>query len=333
MSTGIPAFSPTSSPSLDEALTRFRQDLFIPWGLPTRQRKSMFQRRHARRLQEEPITIKISETEDYTLRPMDITHLPGRRDVHRVFKMMASAKDFKNLVPFVSGLRMANIRITPGQWESLIRETHNAGRISLILECARQPGRTGLLLRNVQLVRTLYFRFHLMALQAEFKGPEVIKALNLAKQAVDIMDADLPDHAYDSPANNPKNNVGVIGALLELSSVRAINDFGGVDNGKEVVGYARKLIANLPEGYFKDIPTAESSHQDAAGWMEEASMVCGGLQKSLLVQDVAADKKLQNALTARHAEVKEALKTAVEDPALKGIRTRTWDFAPPIYKA
>lgn len=296
----------------------------------------MFQRRFAKRLEEEPITIKLSETETYTLRPMNIKSLPGRKEARRVFHLMSEAKDFKNLVPFVTGLRMANIHITPGRWEALIRNTRLAGKLSLILECARQPVRTGFYLRNVSVVKYLYFNLHLEALQADYKGPEVTKALNMAKQAVDLMDADMPDHAYDSPANNPKNNLGVIGVLLELSSARAVNDFGGVDNEKEVVGYAQKLIANLPKDYFKDTRTAEFGRRSPVGWILDAIMVCGGLQRSLLVQDVAADKRLQNELTSRLADVKEAMKAALEDPSLSHIRSKypsTWEFARPMLDA
>lgn len=295
---------------------------------------SMFKRRYTRRLEEEPITIKLSETETYTLRPMSITALPGRASAAKVFKMMSETKDFKNLIPFVQGLKMANMRVSPGRWEALMRHTRQNGQLSLILECARQPGRTGLLLRHVPLVQGFFFQLHRMAQEADFKGPEVTKALNMGKQAVDIMDADLPDHAYVSPAQNPKNNLGVIATLLDLSSARAINDFGGVDNEKDVVGYAQKLVANLPKDHFSaKAPTVEFDRQSAAKWMQEAYMVCSGLQMSLSVQDVAADKRLQNALTSRLAEVKEAIKTAVEDPKLLRFRTHTWRLARDLLNA
>lgn len=294
----------------------------------------MFKRRHARRLEEEPITIKLSETETYTLRPMSIRALPGRGTATKVFTMMSEAKDFKNLIPFMQGLKMANIRVSPGRWEALMRHTRPHGQLSLILECARQPGRTGLLLRHVPLVQAFFFQLHRMAQQVEFKGPEVTKALNMGKQAVDIMDADLPDHAYDSPAQNPKNNLGVIATLLELSSARAISDFGGIDNEKDVVGYAQKLVANLPKGHFNDNAlTDKSDRQSAAKWMQEAIMVCSGLQMSLSVQDVAADKRLQNALTSRLAEVKEAMKTALEDPSLERFHTLAWRLAQDLLNA
>lgn len=327
MSTGIPTFAATSSRELDEALNQFRQDVFIPWGLSKPQRMSMFQARHVRRLQEEPVTVKISESETYTLRPMRLNMLPGRKFAHKVFGMMKETADFKNLVPFTSGLKMANIRVTPGRWEALIRHTAAAGKLPIILECARQAGRTGLLLRNKMLVRRFYFELHRMALNADFEKLKVNKALQMGKEAVEIMDADLPDHAYDSPAQNPKCDPGVIAILLELSSARALNDFDGVDQTEEVVGYAQKLVANLPEGHFKDTPTPESDRQSAAAWMKEAIMVYSGLERSLSVQDVARDKKLQNALTSRLAEVKEALEAVLGDRSLKRFHTNTWRMA------
>lgn len=326
--TGISIFSPTASPELDQALDRFRQELFIPHSLPKRQRQSMFKQKHAHRLEEEPITVNISETEQYTLRPKRVFELPSKKDASEVLNLMYATKDFRNLVPFMSGLWMAKFKMPEATWEGLIRKTRDVGKLSLILECARQADHTGLRLRNLEIVQRLFFEFHRIAQEADFVGPQTTKALSMAKQAADIMDADLPDHAYRNQASNPKNQPLVLATLLELSAAHAVNEAGGRDVDKQVMGYLRKLIASLPSGRFqRNSPTEKFKRHEAAAWVREAITVYNGLQLSLPVHGVAADKRLHTEITTRIAEVKEALAKVLLDPSLQSLGTAPWALA------
>ncbi|KAJ5919679.1 hypothetical protein N7454_009514 [Penicillium verhagenii] len=297
----IPTFTTTASTELNQALEHWRQDLFIPFGLPKRQRMSMFKEKHARRLEDEPITVKISETEEYTLRPLKLSSLPKSKEAINVFRLMEAANDYKNLVPFLSGLWNAQMSISPARWQYLIRKTGSAGRLSLILECARQEKHTGLSLQNNDNTERLFFEFHRMAHEAGFKGEKVNKALKMAKQAVDIMDTYAP-----SPATNPKYQPYVIGTLLELSAARALAEAGGKDNG-DVLNYARKLIASWHLGDFSTIPKDQFDAELVNQRFIESIAVCKGLQLCLSIHGLAVDKALHTAVTARLSEVKKAI--------------------------
>lgn len=304
----IPTFTPTASAELNQALEHWRQDLFIPFGLPKRQRMSMFKEKHARRLEDEPITVKISETEEYTLRPLKLSSLPKSKEAIDVFRLMEAANDYKNLVPFLSGLWNSQMAISPARWQYLIRKTGSAGRLSLILECARQEKHTGLSLQNNDNTERLFFEFHRMAHDASFKGEKVTKALKMAKQAVDIMDTYAP-----SPATNPKYQPYVIGTLLELSAARALAEAGGKDKGYEVLNYARKLVACWHLGDFTPIPKNQFDVELVNEWFIKSVAVCNGLQLSLSIHGLAVDKALHSAVTARLSEVKKAITAQLKE--------------------
>lgn len=286
----------------------------------------MYKEKHAQRLRDEPITISISETEEYTLQPKKYLDAPKKSEAIEVIKMMQAAEDYKNFIPFVSGLRGAQYSVTDDRWEQIIRKAGDAGKLHLIIECARQSEITGLRLRNLELVETLFYTLHLSAHKADFKGPEVGKTLNMAKQAVDIMDADLPDHSYSDPSLNPKSQPVVIATLLELSAARAVNDFAGKDQNKEVLSYAQKLLACAPKGHYQKGPS-NNGRKNVNNWIREASTVYNGLRMSLSIHGLAADKALHREVSSRLDEVKKSLKKVVEDPTHKDTDSVHWKEA------
>lgn len=323
----VPTFHPSSSPDLNEALTRFRELVFMPSVLSTKQRLSMFKEKSASRLEIDPIVVNISESEEFTLRPMKQSNLPSKRDAGEVLKMMVATKEYKNLVPFTSGLWKANYRLSPDRWEYLIRHTRAAGKLKYIVQCAKQGEHTGLQLRNVLLVQRLFFELHCMAQESKFDKQQVKQALNMAKEILDIMDAELPDDG--SVEQNAKKQPGVIGTMLELSSAHAIEEPGD-ENLKEVLLFARRLMAALLEkkGPFgESAPTAKTNRQLADRWVQEAVTVYGGLKRCLLVEGFATDKELHELVKLRRDEVKASLQEVLQNRSLRSLETGTWTHA------
>lgn len=206
----------------------------------------MFKEKHARRLEDEPITVKIGENEEYTLRPLKEASLPKSKEIIDVLRLMETANDYQNLVPFMSGLWNSQMTVSAARWQYLVRKTADAGKLSLIVECARQAHRTGLSLENHDFTERLFLEIHRMAQEAEYKGPQLAKALKVAQNAAEIMDT----YASD-PATNPKYQPYVIGTLLELSAARALDEFGGKDQTNEVANYGKKLYACWSLGKFQ----------------------------------------------------------------------------------
>ncbi|CDM35896.1 hypothetical protein DTO013E5_5408 [Penicillium roqueforti] len=243
----IPTFTSTSSPELDEALERFRNELFIPLALPKRQRKSVFREKYAKQLENEPITVKIGETEEFTLTPKKHHDLPSKKDALEVLKLMVATKNYSNLFPYLSGLRMSNYAINSDRWEFIIRKTSAASKLSTIIECAKQSHRTGLTLSNRNIARRLFFELHKTAAKANFEGAPTVKALKLAREAASLMDAD--EHSVRNLEDDPKHQPFVIGTLLELSAACAKIDETQIGL---VRSYSQKLDAAWSRGNFQD---------------------------------------------------------------------------------
>ncbi|KAJ5317696.1 hypothetical protein PENANT_c004G00863 [Penicillium antarcticum] len=253
----IPTFTSTPSAELNEALDRFRQELFIPLGLPKRQRKSVFKPKYAQALEHDPITVKISENEEFTLTPKNRHELPSKKDAMEVLHMMVATKNFSNLFPFLSGLRMSNYILNNDRWEYIIRKAGQADKLGAVIECARQYSRTGLSLSNMNVARRLFFELHQMAQRADFKGEGVVKALDLAEKAASLMDS--PEHSIrDDSTQDPKQQPFVIGTLLELSAACALEKQSPDD---KVIHYAQRLHAAWDLGKFKDEYTSPSEKQ------------------------------------------------------------------------
>jgi hypothetical protein len=259
----IPTFTSTPSAELNDALERFRNDLFIPLGLPKRQQKSVFKPKYAQQLEHEPITVTINGNEEFTLTPKLHHELPSKKEALAVLDIMVATGDFSNLFAFLSGLRMSNYTINSNRWEYIIRKVSMADKLSTIVECARQSSRTGLSLADKNIARVLFFELHQTAMRANFAGKTTAYALNLAQQVASLMDA--PEHSAKEIHNDPKHQPFVIGTLLELSAASALAKADQPDSSSKpetskIRDYAQKLDASWSRGNFKNDASTPSQN-------------------------------------------------------------------------
>ncbi|KAF7587283.1 hypothetical protein BBP40_007476 [Aspergillus hancockii] len=316
----IPTFSPSSSAELDQALNRFREELFIPFGLGTPQRRLMFRQKYADRLEEEPVSVPIGENDEtFLLRPMDPQSRPTKKEIVDVLSLMQTTKDWQNLVPFLSGLRMSHRAIKSNRWQWLVRRAGQADALGSILEAAKQSERTGLRLNNVDLVQRIFFELHAKAQRGEFKDPDVSKAYTLAKQFVSLLET--PQHIEHNLELDPKRKPFVIGTLLELTAARALNELGGNDEGGLVRSYAQRLLGSWQLGNFS---------RDADDWpsvdrmLQENVPIYNGMKLALQINSIASDKSVAPGLKTRVNELgtlianqkKAAPARAAEKPTL-----------------
>lgn len=218
--------------------------------------------------------MKISENEEFTLTPKNRHELPSKKDAINVLFIMAETKNFSNLFPFLSGLHMSNYAINSNRWEYIIRKVSEAGKLSVIVECARQFQRTGLSLSDKNIARRLFFELHQTAARADFKGEATVKALKLAKEAATLMEAS--EHSVRDIQTDPKHQPFVIGTLLELSAAVARTN-NTKANTAQARDYAAKLDASWSRGNFKDDAASSS---DVQGRLEENLAVYNGMRLS-----------------------------------------------------
>ncbi|GES64183.1 hypothetical protein ATEIFO6365_0008025300 [Aspergillus terreus] len=294
----IPSFSPTSSPELDQALNRFREELFIPFGLGTPQRKLMFRQKYADRLDEEPVSVTIGEDEPFLLRPMDPQSRPTKKEAVDLIALMKTTKDWQNLIPFLSGLRMSHRILKSDRWQWLIRRAGQSDALGVVLECAKQVERTGLRFNDVDVVQRYFFELHRKAQRGDFQDPAVSKALSLGKQAVTLMET--PEHVEHNMEQDPKRKPFVIGTLLELSAARALNVCEGKDETGDVSLFARRLLGSWELGTFD---------REAKDWvsidrmLQENVPIYNGMKLALQVNGISNDKSIAPGLKTRVNEL------------------------------
>jgi hypothetical protein len=277
----IPTFTSTPSAELNDALEHFRNELFIPLGLPKRQQKSVFKPKYAEQLAHEPITVTINGNEEFTLTPKLRHELPSKKEALKILDIMVATGDFSNLFAFLSGLRMANYSINSNRWEYIIRKVSMAGKLSTIVECARQYNRTGLSLADINIARRLFFELHQTAMRANFDRKTSAYALNLAQQAAALMDA--PEHSFRAIYKDPKHQPFVIGTLLELSAAVVLAKAQLPDTSIKAEtavlrDYAQKLDASWPRGKFEN--DAESAEENMLRVLENLA-IYNGMRLSL----------------------------------------------------
>ncbi|PWY96380.1 hypothetical protein BO94DRAFT_619516 [Aspergillus sclerotioniger CBS 115572] len=295
----VPTFTPTSSPELDQALTRFREELFIPFGLGQQQRRLMFRQKYADQLEQEPVTANLGE-EEFLLRPMDPQSRPTKKEAVEVISMMKNTTDWKNLVPLLSGLRMSNRLVKSGRLEWIVRKAAEANALGVVLECAKQVERTGLRLNDVGFVQRLFFELHRKAQKAEFQGPEVAKALSIATQLVGLMER--PGHVEHDVMKDPKRRPFVIGTLLELSAARALSEFGGKDVDGNVRIYSQRLLGSWSLGNFNS-ETADWVSVDKM--LQENIPIYNGMKLALQVHGILNEKAVAPAMKNRLNELNQ----------------------------
>ncbi|KAJ5874729.1 uncharacterized protein N7529_003159 [Penicillium soppii] len=241
----IPTFTSTPSTELNEALERFRNDLFIPLGLPKRQQKSVFKPKYATQLEHEPITVTINKDEKFTLTPKLRHELPSKKEALAVLDMMVATGDFSNLFAFVSAMRMSNYTINSNRWQYIIRKVSAAGKLNQIVE-----------------ISLAFFSTNSTTPQCgqTSSGKKPLYARNLAQQVALLLDA--PEHSAKGINNDPKYQPFVIGTLLELNAALGLAMSDKLDPSKtdqsvkaesrNIRDYAQKLDASWSRGNFKN---------------------------------------------------------------------------------
>lgn len=259
----------------------------------------MFRHKYADILDEEPVTVNIGkDDEPFLLRPMDPMMRPANKEAIDTIALMKTPKDFQNLVPFLTGLRMSHRHIKYGRWEWVIRRASQADALGVILECAKQADKTGLYLKRNTLVQRLFFELHRKAQRGDFQDPALSKALRLATQAITLMES--PEHTQMDPKEDPKRKPFMVGVLLELHAARALNLLEGKDEGDSVRSYALRLLGTWSNGHFKNLA---KTWPEVDLRLQEIVPIHNALKLALQVLETAGDKPLNNELKGRMNEL------------------------------
>ncbi|KAL4917970.1 hypothetical protein BDW62DRAFT_74091 [Aspergillus aurantiobrunneus] len=317
----MPSLSPTSSPELDQALNRFRDELFIPHALNVNQRNLVYRQRNANKLNGHPIIVPIGKnSESYQLRSINPFSLPSRADVIRVLTLMHDTNDWSNLVTFLTGIHNGGMTLPSERWEWLVRKASVSNGLGALLMCAQQSRSTRFSLQDIGIVERLFFALHQAGQRGNFTGTAAVKVHGLANSFTLLMEA--PEHAVRTAEKDPKRSPLVIGTLLELSAARALSE-NGTDIVPEVESYALRFLASWKD---LDLSTGGKTWPALDQLLQTLVPSYNGMKLALQLDGVANNKHIASGLKTRVnecgmliANVKKAAPTHFQEKPSSGL--------------
>lgn len=195
-------FAPASTPQLNELLSMIRHKIILPAYLPTEQRKKIASPKYEKKLQSDPIIIEIDGEVLKFRHQNPFTDVPQtRRSVISAISQFSTAEDFANLRPLLEGIAYANRKFDPSFYVKIIRTVGAKGRISHIIQCAREVARTGFKLDSSEKVTEVLHFVQMHAVDANWDPAATAKALRWADMVVEMLQEE--GHQPHRPKNKP----------------------------------------------------------------------------------------------------------------------------------
>ena len=324
----VPGFTQTSSPELDRIFARFRQKVFLPAHLSKAQRDLVFKPKYKKSFTAEPIIASIAG-EEFCLEHIDkCIDIPNAKKVFpKILDLMQDKRDWDNLPRFLTGLHQAGRNPAKLQQFIMVRKAAEAGRLDVILECARRVSETGFALKDPSLVNKFVRGIQNTAMTSDWEVSKTKKALSW----VEIVSVMLEDKRHAggrviSSKDDPRTNPELVGILLELSAIRAARHLGGQDEGGKVAEYARRLL-----GLNLDLkPMAKSADNpkdvyNADQWLYTVIPIVHGMKVAETILDSSSEtaKRLKQKKSELEGLVSQEREFVINDTLKKdfyGIR-------------
>lgn len=157
---------------------------------------------------------------------------------------MENKKDWNNLPILLEGLRTSGRKLKPQYLEKLVRKAGQAGRQSVVIECARRVSRTGFILKDLNLVRQVMWWIQYKPLSTQWSAATMKKALAMAEQVAFLMEDEEHSGGGLRGAADPRARPEVVGVILQLAAAHAKLSTGKDEDGK-VQLYAQRLLGTL----------------------------------------------------------------------------------------
>jgi len=198
-----------------------RQKCFLPASLTHEQQTLVFSGTSKTKLEAEPYTVNIGG-EEFRLEFVDKTKDQPNlwKFLLKATRLMKDKNDWDNLPKLLAGFRRANKHLKNPQPEQLLRYGWKAGRLDVLIECARCAAQTGFVLKERELVQLYMFFIHEEALRSGWDVEKTKQALSRCQIIVKLLEdmKHMPDVSDEYP---PNRDPLVIGILLEMAAVRA----------------------------------------------------------------------------------------------------------------
>lgn len=223
--------------------------------------------------------------------------------------LMQNKTDFDNLPRLLEGYRQIGRKLKLYSKIKLIKLAGRKEQIGVILECARRGKTTNFTLTHPGVVKELMSWIQGKALASNWTPKQTAQALRWAEIVSGLLEE--PTHR---PSNSHSDVPDVralpelLGVMLELSAVRAVQHLNGKDEDGKVVKYAERLMATSVDIKPTDVvSTFQPSHPYYANrWLVMAVPVIHGMKTALTVLDPALGVYSRLASKLQELELKAA---------------------------
>ena len=261
---GLPTFTETSQPELDDVLLTLRKKHWLPAALSNRERNLIFKPKHKKLIEDNPTVVTIGD-EDFKLEWTDrINDIPSRHHLlPEAIRLMAKGegRDWNNLPALLTGLRGAKMMPAHTAMAKIIYEATSSGRFGIILQCLHQAHNTGMTMKKDQVLNAVMWSLHHIAQNDEWSEAATAKAIKDANEVASQLEDEEHGTGKYVQANDPRMRPYVLGTFLELASVNAYKFQDRKDLDGKVRAYSERLLSNM-EGHEKVIePILASCNQ------------------------------------------------------------------------
>lgn len=306
----VPKFEPTSSPEIDAVLTNFRNTIFLPAHLTKQDAQLVYGTKHKREIETTPHIVEIAG-EEFRLQHIDRTKDIANQAKGMITILNKMQKSDWNIFPSVlEGLHSAGRTVPEELLEKSIRLAATAGRLDVIIECARRVARTNFALNSRSRAAILMFWVQFRALDSGFEAKKTEHTLRMAEQVAALLEE--PLHAGNKQQkDDPRTSPEITGALLELSAANAKAE-GGKDVDGSVEKYAKRFIATFQKKELEGFLVTQRESQSLLltyapiRWGVKTAIEVLDKQKS--AETVSKLEEIKSKLDAKVTELVSAVK-------------------------
>jgi hypothetical protein len=271
----------------------------------------------------ETITLNVAD-EEFSLKHIDRLTLPNsRKGLLKALDLMQDKRDWDNLPRFLEGLHNAGRQMHNLAPFAVVKKAANAGRLDVVLECARRVSSTGFRLKDAVLVNEIVWRIQEKAMLSGWNAKETKQALTWVEMVSVLLEDER--HAGSRAVNggaDPRVQPDLVGILLQLAAVRAAQHLDGKDEDGKVAEYAKRFLGLRQGGLEPPTKTANTPDEVHAAnhWLGSMLPILHGMKVAQTVLDPASEVAVE--LKAKATGLQELVSQQRDMVITSGITSR-----------
>ena len=193
---------------------------------------------------------------------------------------VARKNEFDNLVPLLTGLRIAGRRWKSWQWEIIARTAGQNSAVYALLDAARQAEKTGLYLYDLRVIREVLWACRSYVANDNWSPASCEKALRYVEEFTRLMEDPMQWREKEKAmrkktldeSHNPLRQADVIGIVVELAAkrVEALKITGAEEM---VIAEAQKTLSDYLDRLLPNISSTFDESSKAVAEAKPLGMV------------------------------------------------------------